>query len=153
MYLQDKTLGYFSSMEGVENQQTRLQLRAEILESHKHLNKTVYKVGIRSKEHFAYFHNSGYKGLYNGETVYHIRKRKGLSASDNIFDYMGSVELATNWFRIVQIDSILQEEQIQSVMLACHKHFLVGKEIRKTIARFGGSMPELLPTYPNIFSL
>ena len=152
MYLQDKSLDYFSTMGEFENPQLRLQLRMEILESHKHLNHTIYKMGIRKGENFAYFHNAGYKGLYHGETVYHIRKRKGISRNDNIFDYMGSVELATNWFRIVQIDAILQSEQFVSIMVACHKHFMVGKEIRKTIARFGGTMPELLPTYPNIFS-
>ena len=39
------------------------------------LNQTAKKAGVKN---FDKFHNSGYKGLYNGETADDIAKRKGL---------------------------------------------------------------------------
>ena len=39
------------------------------------LNRTALKSGVKD---LARFHNSGYKGLYNGETANDIAKRKGL---------------------------------------------------------------------------
>lgn len=52
-------------------------------------------------KNFDKFHNAGYKGLYN-ETADEIFKRKGLRYREDILDNMGSEELASNLFRIVQ---------------------------------------------------
>ena len=46
------------------------------------------------------FNNSGYMGLYNGETALDIAKRKKLDDREEILDWMGSTELAANLFRI-----------------------------------------------------
>ena len=51
--------------------------------------------------------NAGYKGLYDGETRREIAKRKGLKEKEDILDYMGSEELAANWFRITQTEAQL----------------------------------------------
>ncbi len=61
------------------------------------LNQTAKKAGVKN---FDRFHNSGYKGLYNGETANDIAKRKGLRCREDILDNMGSEELAANLFRI-----------------------------------------------------
>ena len=55
------------------------------------LNQTAKKSGVKN---FDKFHNAGYKGLYNGETVDDIAKRKGLRYREDILDNMGSEELA-----------------------------------------------------------
>ncbi len=54
------------------------------------LNQTAKIVGVKN---FDKFHNSGYKGLYNGETADDIAKRKGLRYREDILDNMGSTEL------------------------------------------------------------
>ena len=63
------------------------------------LNQVAKKCGVKN---FDKFHNSGYKGLYNGETADDIAKRKGLRYREDILDNMGSEELAANLFRITQ---------------------------------------------------
>ena len=61
------------------------------------LNIAAKNAGVKN---FDKFHNSGYKGLYNGETANDIAKRKGLRYREDILDNMGSEELAANLFRI-----------------------------------------------------
>ncbi len=56
----------------------------------------------------------GYKGLYNGETVDDIAKRKQLRYREAILDNMGSEELAANLFRITQIEAKLKRDKITS---------------------------------------
>ena len=107
------------------------------------LNKTAKKAGVKN---FDKFHNSGYKGLYNGETVDDIAKRKGLRYREDILDNMGSEELAANLFRITQTESKLKKDKISSEKEANKTHYNIGKNIREVIAKNGGTMPEDLPT-------
>ena len=107
------------------------------------LNQTAKKAGVKN---FDKFHNAGYKGLYNGETADDIAKRKGLRYREDILDNMGSTELIANLFRISQTEQKLKNENINLESKANETHFEVGKEIRNTIKKLGGTMPEDLPT-------
>ena len=107
------------------------------------LNIAAKKAGVKN---FDKFHNSGYKGLYNGETADDIAKRKGLRYREDILDNMGSEELAANLFRITQTESRLKKDKINTENKANKTHYEVGKKVRKAIADIGGTMPEDLPT-------
>ncbi len=107
------------------------------------LNQTAKNAGVKN---FDRFHNAGYKGLYNGETADDIAKRKGLRYREDILDNMGSDELIANLFRISQTEQKLKRDNIQGEKQAKETHFKVGKEVRNTIKRLGGTMPEDLPT-------
>ena len=107
------------------------------------LNQTAKKAGVKN---FDKFHNSGYKGLYNGETADDIAKRKGLRYREDILDNMGSEELAANLFRITQTESRLKKDKVDTEKKANKTHYEVGKKVRKAIADIGGTMPEELPT-------
>ena len=107
------------------------------------LNQSAKKAGVKN---FDKFHNSGYKGLYNGETADNIAKRKGLRYREDILDNMGSEELAANLFRITQTESRLKKDNIDSEKEANKTHYNIGKNIREVIAKNGGTMPEDLPT-------
>ena len=107
------------------------------------LNKTAKKAGVKN---FDKFHNSGYKGLYNGETADDIAKRKGLRYREDILDNMGSDELIANLFRISQTEQKLKRDNIKTEGEANRTHYEVGSKIRKTIKELGGTMPEDLPT-------
>ena len=109
------------------------------------LNIAAKNAGVKN---FDKFHNSGYKGLYNGETANDIAKRKKLRYREDILDNMGSDELIANLFRISQTEQKLKNENIKLEGKANETHYEVGKEIRNTIKRLGGTMPEDLPT-PN----
>ncbi len=107
------------------------------------LNIAAKNAGVKN---FDKFHNSGYKGLYNGETADDIAKRKGLRYREDILDNMGSDELIANLFRISQTEQKLKKEKVSSETIANDMHYQVGAEIRNTIKRLGGTMPENLPT-------
>lgn len=84
------------------------------------LNQTAKNAGVKN---FDRFHNSGYKGLYNGETADDIAKRKGLRYREDILDNMGSEELAANLFRITQTESRLKKDNIQTEKEANKTHY------------------------------
>ena len=107
------------------------------------LNQAAKNAGVRN---FDQFHNSGYKGLYNGETADDIAKRKKLRYREDILDNMGSEELAANLFRITQTEAKLKRDEISNEFEANQTHYNTGKEVRDTIKRLGGTMPEELPT-------
>ncbi len=109
------------------------------------LNQAAKNAGVKN---FDKFHNSGYKGLYNGETADDIAKRKGLRYREDILDNMGSDELIANLFRISQTEQKLKKDNIQTEKEANKTHYNIGKNIREVIAKNGGTMPEDLPT-PN----
>ena len=123
----------------------RLYRRNQARKGNYNLNKTAVNSGVKD---LARFHNAGYKGLYNGETADDIFKRKKLRYREDILDNMGSEELADNIFRIAQIDAKLKRDNIDNEYTANSIHYEVGKEVRNSIKRLGGTMPENLPT-PN----
>lgn len=98
------------------------------------LNKTAKKAGVKN---FDKFHNSGYKGLYNGETADDIAKRKGLRYREDILDNMGSEELAANLFRITQTESRLKRDKVETEKEANKTHYNIGKIVRKAIKKAG----------------
>ena len=107
------------------------------------LNQAARNAGVKN---FDKFHNSGYKGLYNGETADDIAKRKGLRYREDILDNMGSDELIANLFRISQTKQKLRKDNIQTENEANKTHYNIGKNIREVIEKNGGTMPENLPT-------
>ena len=123
----------------------RLYRRNQARKGNYNLNKTAVKANVKD---LARFHNAGYKGLYNGETADDIFKRKKLRYREDILDNMGSEELANNIFRIAQTDAKLKRDKVDNEYTANSVHYEVGREVRESIKRLGGTMPENLPT-PN----
>ncbi len=107
------------------------------------LNIAAKNAGVKN---FDKFHNSGYRGLYNGESANDIAKRKGLRYREDILDNMCSEELAANLFRITQTESKLKKDNVRLEKTANETHFNIGKNIREVIIKNGGTMPEELPT-------
>ena len=121
----------------------RLYRRNQARKGNYNLNKTAVNSGVKD---LARFHNAGYKGLYNGETADDIFKRKKLRYREDILDNMGSEELADNIFRIAQTDAKLKRDNVDNEYTANSIYYEVGKEVRNSIKRLGGTMPEDLPT-------
>lgn len=89
--------------------------------------------------------NAGYMGLYGGMKVDDIHQKKGLNKTEKILDFMSSTELIANLFRISQTEDKLKKDNISNSSDANETHFIVGREVRGTIERVGGTMPEDLP--------
>ena len=107
------------------------------------LNQSAKKAGVKN---FDKFHNSGYKGLYGGETADDIAKRKGLRYREDILDNMCSDELIVNLFRISQTNQRLKNENIKGEDNANKTHYDMGKNIRNFIKKHGGTLPENFET-------
>lgn len=124
----------------------RLVIRGEVKSWNSMLAEAAHLAGITEQEEYAEFQNAGYMGLYGGLRVADIHRRKGLKPEQKILDYMGSEELGANLFRITQTEAKLRRDEPQGLDAASVIHYTVGKEVRETIEKIGGTMPEDLPT-------
>ncbi len=101
---------------------------------------------------FGVFHDEGYRGLY-GMSLADIKRRKNIPESETLLDCAGRVELAANDFRITQTEQKLTVDKIQGQQAAIRTHHAVGREVRETIRKIGGPMPENLTEEPHIKKL
>lgn len=124
----------------------RLAIRREMIEHNKMLVAAAKDAGVETALDYAIFQNYGYKGLYGGLGAKKIHARKGLKKNQKILDHMGYEELAANLFRATQAEAKLRRENIHGKNDANQAHYDVGKEVRNTIEKLGGTMPENLPT-------
>lgn len=127
----------------LDEDQKRLYRRRQTRDGNRVLYRIAKEKGVKNFDRFT---NAGYKGLYNGETANDIAKRKKIRYREDILDNMGSAELGANVFRITQTEALLEKQEIPSEMIATDTHYKVGKAIRETIEKLGGTMPEDLPT-------
>lgn len=134
---------YFNQL---DEDNKRLVIRGDIKKWNQMLVEAAYNAGVITKAEHAEFQNKGYMGLYGGLDVRGIHKRKQLKENDKILDYMGSTELIANLFRISQTEEKLKKDNVTSSNKANETHYFVGKEVRETIKRVGGTMPEDLYT-------
>jgi DNA-damage-inducible protein D len=88
--------------------------------------------------------------LYGGLDAKGIHKNKNLKKSQHILDHMGSTELAANLFRATQTEEKLRNENIKGKQKANQTHFEIGRKVRQTIKKIGGTMPEKLPVAESI---
>ena len=128
----------------------RLKLREELRVGNRELNKAAKEVGVQN---YAFFHDAGYQGLYNGLRLSEIKQTKGIDPKEDLLDCAGRAELAMNYFRVTQAEQKLRREQIKGQKQAEETHNLVGKEVRQTIEKLGGTMPEKLLPAPSIKKL
>ena len=126
--------------------QKRLAIRREMAEHNKLLVEAAKNAGVETNLDYAIFQNYGYRGLYGGMDAKAIHHHKGLKPSQKILDHMGYEELAANLFRATQTEAKIKRDNIQGKENANQTHYDVGKEVRDTISRLGGTMPEDLPT-------
>ncbi len=134
---------YFNQL---DEDNKRLVIRGDIKQWNQMLAESAHNAGVITEEEFAIFQNSGYMGLYGGETVRDIHSRKGLQEGQKILDYMNSQELIANLFRISLADEKLKKENVSDAEAATVLHNQVGQEVRETIKRVGGTLPENQPT-------
>lgn len=117
----------------------RLYIRQEVKSHNTKLFGTAKQAGVNN---FGKFNNYGYLGLY-GLVTDDIKNKKGIG-KDDILDRAGSTELAANLFRITQTDEQIKNKNIKGEEGANATHFTVGREVRNTIKKIGGTMPEEL---------
>lgn len=130
--------------------QKRIMLRGEMKIHNKNLASAAKGAGVIAPLDYAIFQDHGYKGLYGGKGSKDIHQQKGLKKNQHILDHMGSTELAANLFRATQTEEKLKRDQVKDKQAANKTHYDVGQKVRQTIEELGGTMPEKLPSAPNI---
>jgi DNA-damage-inducible protein D len=134
---------YFNQL---DEDNKRLVIRGDIKQWNQMLAEAAHNAGVITDDEYATFQNAGYMGLYGGMTVTDIHKKKQLKPTDRILDFMSSTELIANLFRISQTEEKLKKDKTITADAANEIHFMVGREVRGTIERVGGTLPEELPT-------
>ncbi len=127
----------------------RVFLRNQIKEHNNKLSRAAKDAGVVTPQEFAIFHSKGYQGLY-GKTVPEIRRYKGLPASADILDRMGSTELAANFFRVTQTEEKLRKDKIRGLNAAYATHYAVGRQVRDAMLKISGIAPEDLAVADSI---
>lgn len=127
-------------IESMGDDERRLFIRGEVANENKKLFSTARKAGVN---HFGWFNDAGYRGLY-GKGIKDIEVSKGLKKGE-LLDRAGSSELAANLFRITQTDEKLKKGGAASESQATFVHLTIGREVRETIRKIGGELPENLP--------
>lgn len=115
------------------------------IDQRKRLTTAVVKLNVAARtagvQNFALFHDAGYRGLYEmglGE----IKKKKGLSDNEDLYDRAGRAELAANEFHKTQTEEKIARDRIQGQLPAQRTYKQVGQEVRTAIRKIGGTMPE-----------
>ena len=130
-------------------QEKRVELRQRLDAGNEALEQAAKSAGVLPRS-FGLFHRAGYEGLYGGLGPDEIKKLKGITEKENLLDRMSYLELAANDFRVAYTADKLERDNVLGQTAATEIHREVGKEVRETIKRLGGSMPEDLPAEPSI---
>lgn len=126
--------------------QKRIYLRDQVSEHNKSLAKTAKQAWV---SHYGNFVDYGYLWLY-GMRNKDILKTKQLEPKDSLMDHVGSEELAANLFRATQAEAKIKREWIIGQDKASKAHYEIWKEVRETIKKIWGTMPEKLPKSDHI---
>lgn len=126
----------------------RIALRAEARKNFKRLSETAKKAGVRNKMQ-PVFHDAGYRGMYKMSRR-DVLKHKGLQESEKLLDRAGPLELAANNFRMALADNVISTQKVLGEQNAINTHREVGKEVRETMIKSQGTLPEDLPPEPDI---
>jgi len=127
----------------------RLEIRKQTAEEFKALSGAAQQAGVHGRM-FGVFHDAGYKGLYGGIGNEQVKRRKGIPAKEQLLDRMNATELAANQFRMTQTRDKLAREGVRTEQQAIKTHEQVGMEVRNTIRRIGGTLPENIPPAEHI---
>ena len=123
---------------------TLTAIEQAVIVQHRSLASAAYEWGIKSGKDFLDFLDSGFLGMYDGETLEALRKG-GQIREDWLIPNMGGLETALNWLRMEIAVKKLKEGQQGTPEEARQIHFEAGKAVRAFLTS-EGIYPEQLPT-------
>lgn len=127
-----------------EEDRLRIEHRQRLLQENAELALRARSAGALTSREFARFFNAGYLGLYH-ETHAQIHERKGLKRTQDISDYMGSMETAANIFRAALARQLMDDRAVTETPAANATHYEAGDSVRELLVS-KGIVPERLPT-------
>jgi hypothetical protein len=139
---------YIASIQYPEKSFTKVLIGLDVAGD---LDESINKVGEAADKAQIPLQLIEFADVNNGpcEIPYPIKYRDIVSCIDdafdekfNLMDRMNATELAANQFRMTQTRDKLTREHIRDPQHAIRTHEQVGKEVRDTILRIGGDLPE-----------
>jgi len=124
----------------------RVLLRDDITERERSLSGIASEAGV---ENYSFFQSAGYRGLYN-MSLAKLRDMRSIDRARSPLDFMGRTELAANLFRITQTEEKIKNEKIHGQIRLEQAAESVGRSVRQTMLRTGGTAPERLPKAADI---
>ena len=106
--------------------------------------------GIVTPEQRQALRDSNYAGLYSVACEQDMITKRNLPFMSTLEEFMGSTEMAANIFQRAQTADLVQRRNLHGVEDITTVAEDVGVEIRLTIERLGGIMPEDLPRHKRI---
>lgn len=82
--------------------------------------------------------------------IWQLRDSRGIPSKRSPLDFMGHTELAANLFRITQTEEKLRKGSIRGQDAAEQAAEFVGRQVRETMRRASGTLPEHLPPVRDI---
>lgn len=138
--------GYFATIaEAVYTHIQNSELeRLEIREKTKGTNTALSGVAkTHGVTNYAFFQNKGYMGMYNMGLA-ELKRIKGLDNKSNVFDFMGSRELAANLFRLQETKAKIESSKIYGQKNLENTAYEVGRKVRNIMIENDGIRPEML---------
>jgi DNA-damage-inducible protein D len=125
----------------------RVKWRGHLTDRQKKLHSTAKNAGVQN---YALFNDAGHRGLYGGMHLSQVLAYKKLPNKASLFDHIGATELAAHAFRATQAEEVIQRDKIRGQDACSRTHERVGSHVRDTIKTLGNTVPENLPTEPDI---
>jgi DNA-damage-inducible protein D len=123
--------------------QKRLELREKVTQSHKRVSSAAKGAGVRNHMQ-GVFHDARLRGLYNKPTS-DVKRSKGLTEKDNLFDRAGPLELSANDFQMNLAADVIEREGVRGEQKAINTNLAVAKKVRQAMVDSGATLPENLP--------
>jgi DNA-damage-inducible protein D len=126
----------------------RLELRGKVSKSFRKVSGVAKDAGVRNSMQ-PVFHDARYLGLYEMQSA-EVKRRRGLSDTDNLFDFAGPLELSANDFQMNLAVEVLSHDAIRGEQRAISVNREVAGRVRRVMKDSGATMPESLPLEPPI---
>ena len=121
----------------------RLELREKVAQSHRLVSGVAQGAGVSSQKQ-GVFHDARYQSLY-GMRLRDVKRKKGLSEKEKIYDRAGPMELSANDFQMNLAAEVIKKETIQGEAEAIDRNKAVAADVRRVITEQRGTLPEDLP--------
>ncbi len=121
----------------------RIELREEIKVGEKILSSVAKSAGI-NENGYAFFKDAGIRGMYN-MSLRDLMARKGVAPKLVLYDFMGSTELAGNFFRVTQTAERIKSRGVRGQRALEQTAKDIGHSVRTTMLENSGIAPENLP--------
>jgi DNA-damage-inducible protein D len=119
----------------------RLEEREKVTVAFKLVSRAAKKAGV-SNPHQPIFHDARYRGIYDAPSAAAVRNNKGIPKEANPFDYFGALELSMHEFQMNLAADVIAREGIRNEGRAIQRNLDVGKDVRNTVLKSGGTPPE-----------